>query len=64
MHQSKNEVMNYKAFTHTIVIGCMLTGISLMAYVDYKQDELDKLNNTEVKACSKTAKKRICPKKI
>lgn len=56
--------MNYKTFTHTIVIGCMLTGISLMAYVDYKQDELDKLNNTEVKACSKTAKKRICPKKI
>jgi hypothetical protein len=56
--------MNYKTFTHTIVVGCMLTGISLMAYVDYKQDELNEINNTEVKTCSKSAKKKKCAKKV
>lgn len=54
--------MNYKTFTHTIVVGCMLTGISLMAYVDYKQDELDNINSTKVKTCSKSAKQKICTK--
>lgn len=47
-----------------MVIVCMLVGVTLMAYVDIKQNELDQIENTKSKTtCTKALKTSKCTKK-
>lgn len=40
--------MNYKVLVNAIVAFCMLTGLALMAYVEVKKSDLEKVEQIEV----------------
>ena len=49
--------MKHKMLTHAIVIGCMLSGAAIMAYVDLQRTSLEEPTPVETKkTCTKKLK--------
>ena len=51
--------MKHKMLTHAIVIGCMLSGAAIMAYVDLQRTNLEEPTPVETKATC-TKKLKVC----